>query len=69
MHLATDNQVQLRMTLGFDVRTHDTGERTLIRDRQRRITQPRRTRHQFLGVRRTAQKAEIAAAVEFGVTW
>jgi hypothetical protein len=67
LHLTTDDQVQSRMPLGLDVRTHDTGERTLVGDGQRGIAQLRGTSHQLFGVRRTAQKAEVAATVEFGV--
>lgn len=51
----------------FQMRTHDTGERALVGERQRGVTQCLRAGDQFLGVRGPAQETEVAAAEKFGV--
>uniref|UniRef100_UPI0036D2560F hypothetical protein n=1 Tax=Ideonella paludis TaxID=1233411 RepID=UPI0036D2560F len=53
--------------LGLFMGPHHPTQAALVRQRQRGIAQALRARHQLLRVRGTRQKAEIAAAVEFGV--
>ena len=66
LHLGADDQVQPQ-ALGLGVRAHHAGQRTLVGERQRTVTQRLRARDQFLGVRGAAEEAEVAAAVQLGV--
>ncbi len=52
--------------LRFDMRSDDARQRTFIGDRDAAITELRRLRHQFVGVRCAVQKTEIALAVQLG---
>ena len=65
-HLGPDDQVQ-PTALGRLMRMHHPRQRTLIGDRQGAVPQLHRARDQLLRMRGTAQEAEIAAALEFGV--
>jgi len=49
------------------MRTHHAGHRTFIGKRQGLIAQLRSTSEQLLRVRSAREKAEIAAAVKFGI--
>jgi hypothetical protein len=66
-HLRTDDQVQSAF-LGLRMGADDARERTFVGERERAVAQRSGTQHQLFGVRGTRQKAEVAAAVEFGVT-
>ncbi len=81
-HLRADDQARQRMrrrgglaaraqarALAFDleVRAHHAGERALVGEGQRRVAELPGALHQLAGVRRPAQEAEVAAAVQLGV--
>ena len=67
-HLGADDQVHLPR-LGLDVRAYHSGERALVGDGDRAVAERGRALHQLLRVRGPGQEAEVAAAVELGVTW
>ena len=66
LQLRRDDGPELQ-PLGFQVRPHAAGQRTLVGNGQRRVAQVARTADQLLGVRGAGQEAEVAAAAEFGV--
>ncbi len=49
------------------VRTHDTGHRTLVGNRERLVAERRGRLDEFLGMRRAAQEREIAERVQFRI--
>ncbi len=53
--------------LGLDVRPHHPGKRTFVGNRQAGIAKLVRPLDQLLGVRSTAQKAEVGNAMQFSV--
>ena len=66
LHLRPDDERHAqphRLTM----RPHHARQRALVGQRQRGVPPRLRLRHQLLRVRRPGQKAEVAAAVEFGV--
>jgi hypothetical protein len=50
------------------MRPHHARQGTVVGDGQRRVAPFLRSSDQLFGVRGTAQKAEVAAAVELGVS-
>jgi hypothetical protein len=66
-HLAADDEVQL-LRLRLDVRADDAGERALVGDRERAVAERGGALDQLLRVRRAGQEAEVALAVELGIT-
>ncbi len=64
--LAADDQVQTQFTRPL-VCTHHARQGAFVGDRQRPVAHGMCTFDQLLGVRGTAQKGEIAQAVQFGV--
>jgi hypothetical protein len=65
MEMGADDERQL--PLRFRMRAHDAGQRALVGDRQRRIAQLHRPRHQFLRVRRPLQEGEVRQAEQLRI--
>ena len=65
-HFAANEQWQPGR-LGCDMRSHHTGERTLIGDGQCGIAQFERPLHQFFRMRSATQKTEIRQTVQLGI--
>jgi len=66
-HLRPHDQVQAD-TLGLGVRPDHTRQRALVSDGQCGVAQRVGALHQFLRMRGTGEKAEVAAAVQLGVS-
>ena len=61
-----DDQLQTHV-FGRGMRPHDAGERALVGDRERFVTERMRPPHQFLGMRCPFEKREIARAAQFRI--
>ena len=66
LHLRADDEFHALFFRRL-MRAHNAGERTLIGDRERAVAHRLRARHQFRGVRCTAQEGEVAQAMQLGV--
>ena len=52
----------------LEVRAHHAGERALVGEGQRRVAELPGALHQFAGVRGPGEEAEVAAAMQLGIT-
>ena len=66
LHFGTDDQGDPGRLGGFQG-THDAGQRTLVGDRERAVSELCRTLEQFVRTRGATLEAEVAQRVQFGI--